>query len=258
MLTAQRKQLILGRLATRGQIVAGELALELGTSEDTIRRDLRELAQQGKLQRVHGGALPASAATGDLQVRQRVSPDEKQALGRLGAQLIKPGQVVMLDGGTTALQVARQLPADLRATVITHSPNVAVELAAHRHLEIIVLGGRLFRHSMVNVGASVIEAAARFRADLFFMGVTGVHPEAGLSTGDAEEADVKRALHARAAETVVLASSEKLLSASAFVIAPMKALSLLVVPEDTPAKTVKALRAGGVEVQKAGPPGIGG
>lgn len=243
MLTAQRKQLILGRLATHGQIVAGELALELGTSEDTIRRDLRELAQQGKLQRVHGGALPASAATGDLRVRQQVSTDDKQALGRFGAQLIKPGQVVMLDGGTTAIQVARQLPADLRATVITHSPNVAVELAAHRHVEIIVLGGRLFRHSMVNVGASVIEAASRFRADLFIMGVTGVHPEAGLSTGDAEEADVKRALHARAAETVVLASSEKLLSASAFVIAPMKALSLLVVPDGTPAKTVKALRA---------------
>lgn len=251
MLTAQRKQLILGRLATQGQIVAGELALELGTSEDTIRRDLRELAQQGKLQRVHGGALPASAATGDLRVRQQVSTDDKQALGRFGAQLIKPGQVVMLDGGTTAIQVARQLPADLRATVITHSPNVAVELAAHRHVEIIVLGGRLFRHSMVNVGAAVIEAAARFRADLFFLGVTGVHPEAGLSTGDAEEADVKRALHARAAETVVLASSEKLLSASAFVIAPMKALSLLVVPDGTKPKTVAALRAGGVAVQKA-------
>lgn len=251
MLTAQRKQLILNRLATHGQIVAGELALELGTSEDTIRRDLRELAQQGKLQRVHGGALPASAATGDLRVRQQVSTDEKQALGRFGAQLIKPGQVVMLDGGTTAIQVARQLPADLRATVITHSPNVAVELAAHRHVDIIVLGGRLFRHSMVNVGAAVIEAAARFRADLFFLGVTGVHPEAGLSTGDAEEADVKHALHARAAETVVLASSEKLLSASAFVIAPIKALSLLVVPDGTKPKTVAALRAGGVAVQKA-------
>lgn len=252
MLTAQRKQLILSRLATHGQIVAGELAEELGTSEDTIRRDLRELAQQGKLQRVHGGALPASAATGDLRVREGVSSEEKQALGRFGAQLIKPGQVVVLDGGTTAIQVARHLPPDLRATVITHSPNVAVELAAHRHVDIIVLGGRLFRHSMVNVGASVIEAAARYRADLFFLGVTGVHPEAGLSTGDAEEADVKRALHARAAETVVLASSEKLLSASAFVIAPMKALSLLVVPDGTPAKSVKALRAGGVEVQKAG------
>ena len=251
MLTTQRKHLILSRLATQGQIVAKALAEELGTSEDTIRRDLRELAQLGKLQRVHGGALPASAATGDLRVREQVSSQEKQALGRCGAQLIKPGQVVMLDGGTTAIQLARHLPADLRATVITHSPNVAVELAAHPHVDIIVLGGRLFRHSMVNVGASVIEAASRYRADLFFLGVTGVHPEAGLSTGDAEEADVKRALHARAAETIVLASSEKLLSASAFVVAPMNALSLLVVPDDTPAKTIKALQAGGATVQKA-------
>ncbi len=251
MLTTQRKHLILSRLATQGQIVAKALAEELGTSEDTIRRDLRELAQLGKLQRVHGGALPASAATGDLRVREQVSSQEKQALGRCGAQLIKPGQVVMLDGGTTAIQLARHLPADLRATVITHSPNVAVELAAHPHVDIIVLGGRLFRHSMVNVGASVIEAASRYRADLFFLGVTGVHPEAGLSTGDAEEADVKRALHARAAETIVLASSEKLLSASAFVVAPMNALSLLVVPDDTPAKTIKTLRAGGATVQKA-------
>lgn len=251
MLTTQRKHLILSRLASQGQIVAKALAEELGTSEDTIRRDLRELAQLGKLQRVHGGALPASAATGDLRVREQVSSQEKQALGRHGAQLIKPGQVVMLDGGTTAIQLARHLPANLRATVITHSPNVAVELAAHPHVDIIVLGGRLFRHSMVNVGASVIEAASRYRTDLFFLGVTGVHPEAGLSTGDAEEADVKRALHARAAETIVLASSEKLLSASAFVVAPVNALSLLVVPDDTPAKTIKALRAGGATVQKA-------
>jgi DeoR/GlpR family transcriptional regulator of sugar metabolism len=251
MLTTQRKHLILRRLGMQGQIVARELAAELGTSEDTIRRDLRELAQLGKLQRVHGGALPASAATGDLRVREQVSSQEKQLLGRHGAQMIKPGQVVMLDGGTTAIQLARQLPPDLRATVITHSPHVAVELAAHPHVDIIVLGGRLFRHSLVNVGASVIEAAARYRADLFFLGVTGVHPEAGLSTGDAEEADVKRALHARAAETIVLASSEKLLSASAFVIAPMNALSLLVVPDHTPSRTMKALRAGGIVVQKA-------
>jgi DeoR/GlpR family transcriptional regulator of sugar metabolism len=129
MLTAQRKQLIVKRLASHGQIVAKDLARELDTSEDTIRRDLRELALQGKLQRVHGGALPASAAVGDLQMREQVSSSDKQALGRHGATLIQPGQVVLLDGGTTAIQVARQLPADLRCTVITHSPNVAVALA---------------------------------------------------------------------------------------------------------------------------------
>jgi DeoR/GlpR family transcriptional regulator of sugar metabolism len=218
MLTTQRKKLILARLARDGQLIAKDLAREFDTSEDTIRRDLRELAQAGKLQRVHGGALPASAAVGDLQARESVSPMEKIALGRFGAAMIERGQVVILDGGTTALQVARHLDPALRATIVTHSPTVAVQLAEHPLIDIIVLGGRLFRHSMVGVGASVIDAASRLRADLYFMGVTGVHPEAGLSTGDAEEADVKRALHKRAAETVVLASSEKLMAASPFVV----------------------------------------
>ncbi len=250
MLTTQRKKLLLARLAAEGQLVAKALALELGTSEDTIRRDLRELAAQGQLQRVHGGALPASAAMGDLQVREQVSTADKLALGRFGASLIQPGQLVILDGGTTAIQVARHLAPGLRATVVTHSPTVAVELALHPGIEILVLGGKLFRHSMVNVGASVIAAASRLRADLFFLGVTGVHPGAGLSTGDAEEAAVKRALHERAAETVVLASAEKLMAASPFVVVPLAGVSLLAVPRATPERVTRALRAGGVKVKR--------
>ena len=249
MLTTHRKKLLLARLAAEGQLVAKALALELGTSEDTIRRDLRELAAEGLLQRVHGGALPASAAMGDLAVREQVSTADKVALGRFGASLVKPGQVVILDGGTTALQVARHLAPGLRATIVTHSPTVAVELAQHAGIEILMLGGRLFRHSMVNVGAAVIDAASRLRADLFFLGVTGIHPDAGLSTGDAEEAAVKRALHERAAETVVLASAEKLMAASPFVVAPLAEASLLVVARGTPARVTRALRAGGVAVR---------
>ncbi len=251
MLTTQRKKLLLARLDAEGQLVARALAEELGTSEDTIRRDLRELAAEGLLQRVHGGALPASAAMGDLALREQVSTADKAALGRHGASLIRPGQVVILDGGTTALQVARHLAPGLRATLVTHSPTVAVELARHPGIEILVLGGRLFRHSMVNVGAAVIDAASRLRADLFFLGVTGVHPDAGLSTGDAEEAAVKRALHERAAETVVLASPEKLMAASPFVVAPLAEASLLVVARGTPARVTRALRAGGVKVRAA-------
>ena len=251
MLTSQRKKLLLARLAAEGQLVAKSLALEFETSEDTIRRDLRELAAEGRLQRVHGGALPVSAALGDLAAREQVSIADKVALGRHGASLVRDGQVVILDGGTTAIQVARHLAPGLRATVVTHSPNVAVALAAHAGVEIIVLGGRLFRHSMVNVGAAVIDAASRLRADLFFLGATGVHPDAGLSTGDAEEADVKRALHERAAETVVLASAEKLMAASPFVIAPLAAASVVVVPHATPVRVTRALRAGGVAVEKA-------
>jgi DeoR/GlpR family transcriptional regulator of sugar metabolism len=250
MLTAQRKKLLLTRLSKDGQLVAKEMAREMGISEDTVRRDLRELALGGKLQRVHGGALPASLADGDLDARKTVSVREKVALGKVGAAMIRRGQVVILDGGTTALQVARHLPPDLRATLVTHSPTVALQLALHEHIDIVMLGGRLFRHSMVNMGAALIDAASRLRADIYFMGVTGVHPEAGLSTGDAEEAAVKQALHQRAAETVVLASSEKLLAASAFVVAPLTDISLLVVPPATPARTVRMLQSPGLKIRR--------
>jgi DeoR/GlpR family transcriptional regulator of sugar metabolism len=118
-------------------------------------------------------------------------------------------------------------------------------------VDIVMLGGRLFRHSMVNVGAALIDAASRLRADLYFMGVTGVHSEAGLTTGDAEEAAVKRALHERSAETIVLASAEKLLAASPFLVAPFKEVTRLVVPPKTSDSTVRALRAGGVKVERA-------
>ncbi|MES2610514.1 MAG: DeoR/GlpR family DNA-binding transcription regulator [Pseudomonadota bacterium] len=248
MLTTQRKQLILQRLTQEGQVVAKALSDEWGISEDTVRRDLRELAADGKLQRVHGGALPASDAVGDLRVRQALAPDEKRLLGRTGAAMVRPGQVVILDGGTTSLQVVQHLPLDLRATVVTHSPVVAAALAGHAHIEVLSLGGRLYRHSMVNVGASVVEAAERLRADLFLMGVTGVHAEAGLSTGDFEEATVKRALHRRAAETVVLASTDKLGAASPFTVAALCELATLVVPSTVPARMRKELEAAGVNL----------
>jgi DeoR/GlpR family transcriptional regulator of sugar metabolism len=101
------------------------------------------------------------------------------------------------------------------------------------------------------VGAAVIDAAARLRADIYFMGVTGVHPKAGLSTGDGEEAAVKRALHERAAETIVLASSEKLMAASAFVVTALHEVTTLVVPAATPERTFRALRIAGVKLKRS-------
>src|SRR5262249_34553541 len=156
----------------------------------------------GLLQRVHGGALPASPAMADYAGRRHVSPDAKIVIGRAAARLVQPGQVVILDGGTTAVQVARHLPRDLAAKIVTHSPSVAVELADHPSIEVEIIGGRLFKHSVVAVGAIAAEAIARVRADLYFMGVTGVHPEFGLTTGDAEEAAIKRLLSQHAAETM--------------------------------------------------------
>lgn len=255
MLTRQRKAHILEVLRREGQVVARTLSRDLRLSEDTIRRDLRELAAQGLLQRVHGGALPASPAVVDFAARRLVAPDGKAAIGRTAAGMIRRGHVVFLDGGTTAVQLARHLPRDLEATVVTHSPSVAVELIDHPGVAVEVIGGRLFKHSIVAVGAAAIEAIARIRADIYFMGVTGVHPEAGLTTGDPEEAAVKRALCRCAAETVVLASHEKLGTASPFVVVPLREADTLVVEATTTDDLVDPYRKLGITILRAATPG---
>ncbi len=253
MLTRQRKQLILQALQRDGQVLARPLSEALGVSEDTIRRDLRELAREGALQRVHGGALPASPAVVDLAKREQLSPEAKQQLGQAAARMVEPGQVVFVDGGTTTLQMVRALPADLRATVVTHSPVIAAELVRHPTLELVLVGGRVFKHSGVAVGTAAVQAIREIRADTYFMGVTGLHVERGLSTGDLEEAHIKRALIESAADTVVLLSADKLGVASPYVIAPVHAVSTVLLHGEAPTATLAALRKQGVAIQRCGP-----
>jgi DeoR/GlpR family transcriptional regulator of sugar metabolism len=251
MLTSQRKNYLMEVLRRDGQIVATELSAELRVSEDTIRRDLREMAKEGLLQRVHGGALPASPALGNFAARQQIAADDKAAIGRAAAALVQTGQVVFVDGGTTCAQLVRALPRQLRATVVTHSPSIAMELMEHPGIEVIMLGGRLFRHSIVGVGAATLEAIAQIRADIFFMGVTSVHPELGLSTGDYEEACVKRALCRAAAETIVLASPEKLATASPYRIVGLNEIGGIVLPAATPDETLRPYRELGIALTLA-------
>jgi DeoR/GlpR family transcriptional regulator of sugar metabolism len=221
MLVAERRELLLARLAENGKVIARELADELSLSDDSIRRDLRDLAAAGLCQRVYGGAVPVSRALVDYRSRAAVEPDSKRRVATRAAQLIKPGDRVILDGGTTTLALARALPRDLEATIITHSPTIAAALIEHPTVEILLLGGRIYKHSAVACGAATAEAARTITAELFFLGVTAVHAEHGVTTGDAEEAAMKRTLASRAADTYVLASAEKIGAVS-----PYKVLDL--------------------------------
>ena len=250
MLTAHRRQLILDALRTDGRVVAKDLAARWDVSEDTVRRDLRDLAGEGLLQRVHGGALPASPAMADFAARTAIASGAKEQVARLAAALVRPGQTVAIDGGTTARALAACLPGDLRATVLTHSPTVAVELAAHPTVEVVMVGGRLFKHSVVATGAAAHEAIGRMRADVFFLGVTGIHPVAGLTTGDVDEAAVKRAWVERSGETYVLGSAEKIGTASPYEVVPLSAVTAVLSDADAPAPEVAALRAAGVDVRQ--------
>lgn len=248
MLAAQRREYLLGALRRDGRIVAKDVAADLGLSEDSVRRDLRELAADGLCQRVYGGALPASPAIADYAGRSTLSVAGKQQVAAAAVRLIRPGGTVIMDGGSTALALAKAMPPSLACTVITHSPTVAAALVEHPTAEVLILGGKLFKHSAVACGAATMEAAQQISADAFFMGVTGVHPDAGLTTGDADEAAMKRALASRAAETYVLASSEKIGAASPYRVIPLGQASAIITDVPPESATVQELRARQVEV----------
>ncbi|MQA07214.1 MAG: DeoR family transcriptional regulator [Pseudonocardiaceae bacterium] len=248
MLVAQRRDMLLARLRRDGRIVARDISAEFGLSEDTVRRDLRDLAAAGLCQRVYGGALPASPAVADYPTRRGVEVGSKQRVGATAAALIQRDSTVVLDGGTTALAVVHALPEELHATVVTHSPTVAAALAAHSSVEVYVLGGPLFKHSVVTCGAAAVEAAQTVNADLFLLGVTGVHPDAGLTTGDADEAAMKRALARRAADTYVLASAEKVGAASRFTVLPLTTVAGVITDAPEHDDTVRRLHDAGIPV----------
>ena len=209
------------------------------------------MAQEGLLLRVHGGALPSSPAVVDFAAREDIRHGGKVAIGRAAAAMIQAGQVVILDGGTTSREIARHIPQTLAVTVVTHSPTIALELVHHPHAEVILLGGRLFKHSVVAVGASCLEAIDKVHADTFFMGVTGVHPQTGLTTGDFEEAGIKRALSRAAAETYVLASAEKLNTASPYLVVHLSDVTGLITEKNVDEDVFKPYGVAGLSIIRA-------
>ncbi len=248
MLSAERRQYILDVLKRDGRVVVPTLGEALGVSIDTIRRDLRDLAAEGLLQRVHGGALPASPANTSFADRQRNLTPEKVSIAARAAQLAQRGMVIAMGGGITNVQTAQHFPYDLQATVITHNPPVAIALADHPGIEVILVGGRLFKYTMVTVGAETVNAFAQVRVDLCFLGVCSLHPEIGVSNVHYEEVQVQKAMIACAGEVVALASSEKLGTASPFVIGPLSDLNLMVTDQGINEEGLAPYRAAGIEI----------
>jgi DeoR/GlpR family transcriptional regulator of sugar metabolism len=248
MLSAERRQVILEHLRREGKVVAVEMCSGLGVSPDTVRRDLQELAEAGLLRRVHGGALPPAIGARPYAARREQAPAAKAAIARATCRLLHSGQVILLDAGTTTLEVARHLPSDLRATVVTNSPPIAVALAEHPTVEVFVLGGRLDRAARATVGAATVEALRSVRADVLVLGICSLHPDVGITVSDLEESYVKRAMIANAAEVVAVSSADKLGSAGPFVVGPLDELTHLVTERASPSADLDAYRARGVEV----------
>jgi DeoR/GlpR family transcriptional regulator of sugar metabolism len=249
MLTEERKARLLARLHRDGRLVASALSAELWVSEDTIRRDLRELAAEGLLRRVHGGALPITpAAMLSAAERERAPSAEKQALAAAAARLVGPGQTVLLDGGSTNLLLARQLPRDLSATILTSSPAVALALAEHERLEVVLLGGRLLGRTGTTAGPEAVDAIRAVSADLCFLGVCSLDAATGISCAEREETFVKRAMIERSADVVAVATADKLGAVAPHLVAPIGELARLVTSEAASEERLAPYAAAGVEL----------
>ena len=251
MLKEERQQRILELVRREGKALASELSERLVVSEDTIRRDLRDLAEMGLLQRVHGGALLASPGTAPHRVRDKEHIQSKEAIARATLQLLRAGQVIIMDGGTSILQVARQMPRDLRVTIITNSVPVAQTLNEHEKVEVILLGGKLYKDAQVTVGVETVEALRTFQADLCLLGVCSLHPEVGVSVLNLEEVYVKRAMIARSAEVVALVTSEKLATAAPYVVGPLRDITHVVTESTVPDDVLEPYRAQGITLIRA-------
>lgn len=250
MLKEERQQIIMETLRREGKIIAADLSTAINVSEDTIRRDLRDLANAGQIQRVHGGALMRSPAGASYKERQLMSGDAKMAIAKAAVTLVRNRQVIILDGGTTTLEIARRLPIGLHATVVTNSPPIAVALADYPDIQIVMIGGHILSSSLVTIGAAAVEAFSSIHADLCMLGICSLHPDLGISVPVYEESLVKRIMVANSAEVVALATVDKLNTGAPYTVAPISDLTYIITEEETPDELLKPYEEKGITIMK--------
>ncbi len=220
-LPAERRRQILDTLKKHGKVTVTGLSKALDTSIDTIRRDLIELEHNQALTRVHGGALLCPPPASHFNFRSDINIQQKVEIAKLTTQFLSHGQVVMIDGGTTTIEVARQIPKDLEITVVTISPPVALALIDHPNIEVILLGGNLDKRSLTVFGSETQNSLCNIHCDICILGVCSIDSEAGATTISLEEAAIKRSMIHQSSEVIVVASHEKLSTIAPFKICPI-------------------------------------
>ena len=250
LLPDERHRIIRKRLSLGERVLAVEMARELGASEDTIRRDLRELANLGVCQRVYGGALPVSPASGSFRIRQRQKLGSKVALGRAAATIIAADQLIFLDAGTTNLEIARALPNHTKLTVATNSPAITMELISRSNIKLVMIGGLVDPDSGAALGARAIRDIQSISIDLSFLGGCAVSDQAGVRAFIFEDAEFKQALVGTSRAVAVAATTEKLGTTAPFHVALSSDLDLLIVEADAPAEQLQAFKRAGVRIHQ--------
>jgi DeoR/GlpR family transcriptional regulator of sugar metabolism len=243
MIQAERHKIIVDLLAEHDFVSVTDLCQDLCVSEMTIRRDLAELEKQGLLQRTHGGATVTESAFFQISFNAKLTQfvEEKERIGQTAAEMVRNGDVVILDSGSTTTQVAKYLK-DKRITVITNTLNIASELLDCPQIEIHVAGGLLKRLPINLVGPQTVDFFKEVRADILFLGVDGVDIKGGFTVPYVMETPTKRAMISCAGQTIVVADHSKLGRSTLSTIIPLNQADFLITGKEAPSEIVEPLR----------------
>jgi len=235
MLKKERHDFVMRQINLHNRVLTSDLVHLLNVSEDTIRRDLQEMSDDNLLYKVHGGALSKSyhSSFDDSTVYAK---DAKINIAKKAIPLIKDGMVILTGGGTTIIELVKQLPENLAATFFTISPLVAVELAKYRKVEVILIGGMFSKNSQITYGGHVISQLSEINADLCLLGTSAIHPTDGLTDTDWEINQLKKTMLSSSRKSAILCISEKLNISLRIKVASLENISYFITelePEDS-------------------------
>jgi DeoR/GlpR family transcriptional regulator of sugar metabolism len=227
VLKFERQAHIFHQINLHNKVLVSDLCADMQVSEDTIRRDLVELSEQGKVIRIHGGALSTSFYT-TLQHTPVYSQDEKRIAAQKALAFIKPGMFILTSGGTTIIELARILPPTLKATFITPSLPAMMEYVRHPNIEIIFIGNKISKTSMISVGGEAVAQLKEIRADLCILGVNAIDAQHGITDNDWEVVQVKRAMIEASEKLIAITIAEKVNTVNRITVCETESIDVLI------------------------------
>lgn len=248
MLKEERYNFIIAEVQKYNRVLLTDLALKLDVSEDTVRRDLKELDQLGKIKKVHGGAVSNGYQIYNYKEQDIYAHESKVVIAKKACELLHDGQVILISGGTTNLEFARLIPNQLKATFFTPSLTTAIQLLAHPNVETILIGGTLSHESQVALGGMAINILAQIKADLCFIGTGHLDAVHGLSEFDWEIVQLKKAMIGAAKKVVSLAISEKLNSVQRYRVCEIGEIDILITELEPGNSVLKPYERQGVQI----------
>lgn len=248
MLPGQRHYLILELLMKNKSISVKTLCDELEASEATIRRDLTVLESEGKLERTHGGAVLRYFSTIDQEEsfnqKESMLATQKQRIAQKAFELLKENESIILDAGTTALELANLIgKSNLKISVITNSTTISKYIGENRNAELFIVGGKVRLNTLATVGSLAIDTVKKFNVSKTFIGVNGITLDSGLTTPDFEESQIKNAMLSAGRERIVLTDHTKFDKVAVCRIAPISMIDCIITDKDIDPKYVEEFEA---------------